>query len=142
MIADGSYLTTRCLQTLLGAIGGGDEDGDVELSEAISEEAVHANTGSGGRQVYLRSMQRLYERGGVILDHENSERIGDPGYVTNFLMGTHGFTRRAAWAVCAVGSLRRWQALPAPAQNALLAHFVGPWHGWRNIARGLNPVIS
>ena len=57
------------VQTLLGGIGNGDVDGDVELSEAIGQLAVHANLGDEARGVYIRSQNAVYAEGGVVLDH-------------------------------------------------------------------------
>ena len=103
--------------TLISAIGSGRQDGDIELSEAITLNCMHGNVrdGPGARGVYLRSQECIYADGGVLLDHTESGRIGSGTYIQH-LLDNHDFTRRDALAVCAAGGLRRWRAL-TPAQQ-------------------------
>jgi RNA-splicing ligase RtcB len=41
-------------QILLGAIGSGDDDGDVQVVDACTNVTIHGNVGSGPRGAYLR----------------------------------------------------------------------------------------
>ena len=49
-----------CLfQILLGAIGGGDDDGDVQVVDACTDVTIHGNVGWGPRGAFLRCVMIL-----------------------------------------------------------------------------------
>jgi len=58
------------VSTLLGAIGNGDEDGDVEVHDCRTPLTLHGSlaTSSGNRGVYVRSLGKVLD-GGALCDH-------------------------------------------------------------------------
>ena len=120
------------VQVLVGAIGSGGQDGDVQLVDACEPLACHGNVGSGARGAFLRSQSDfgpeaeavVYVRGGSLCDHENGERIGERGYVDS-LRRMHQMTIQDAWAACAAGGIRAYRAMTAAARQALHAQFAG-----------------
>ena len=47
--------------TVLGAVGGGVGDGDIEVHDCVEDIAMHGNIGDGERMVFLRSRMRQYK---------------------------------------------------------------------------------
>ena len=88
------------LQTVLGAIGAGEEDGDVEVSCATSPLACHANVGAGERYLFLRSMSALY-KGASLCDHPNDIKVGSVAYIQR--LRDAGTSFRDVWSIAAMG---------------------------------------
>ena len=127
------------LQTLLGAIGAGEEDGYVEVSCATSPLACHANVGAGERYMFLRSMSALY-KGASLCDHPNDTKVGSVAYIQR--LRDAGTSLRDAWAITAMGGRNRWQAATAQERHQVLVQLQVHASQYGAVARNINPNLA
>ena len=140
LVQSGMSMPVYGVQTLIGGVGCGDEDGDLEISAATDKYSYHGNLGVGPRGVYLRSKQRIYTHGAALCDHPP---IGSPLYIANLQLA--GNSLRMAWTVAAAGSRAHWNALSAPQKQALQVRFrnfgANNGSGMQQLAKQMNPRL-
>ena len=140
LVLSGMAMPVYGVQTLISAIGEGEEDGDVEVSDATDAFSYHGNLGEGLRGAYLRSRGVIYMRGASLCDHP---RIGSAQYITNLTDAGHSL--RVAYMISAAGSRVHWRALGVAGQAAMRARFAhiaaNDEAGMRQLARQINPAI-
>ena len=126
------------VQTLLGAIGGGVGDGDVEMSDASDPKSCHGNLGTSWRGAYLRSREAIYSRGGSLCDHE---QIGSDEWIAS-IRAEHGLSLRDCWAAAAANGILVWYNLSPAERQQYRQQLNVPRDQCRAVATGINPLLA
>ena len=123
--------------TLLSSPGPSPDDGDVEISGATHRSCFHAHpspssSGPWYRAALVRSLLRIYLRGGALCDHP---RVGSAGWVEN-AQRRHGLTLQECLAIQILpnrNKIQTYMQMTDAQRQALMAHYLallqGPYAG-------------